>query len=100
MYRPDWWKPKGGPLVTDGRLAHLYLGALVPCACGLFGYSALGWGSACAFAFFVGWELLFPVLALIKPSWGGHHPFGDVSDLLAYAVGWCLGAATVLIARS
>jgi hypothetical protein len=98
IYTRAWWKPKPGALVTDGRLAHIYLGFGLATGPGLFGYGALVWGATITFPFFLGWELLFPLIDRIWPGHGGRHPFADVVDLVCFVLGWVAGAILVLVA--
>lgn len=100
VFRSIWWKPKPGPLVTDGRLAHVYLAAALALGPALFGPRILARSMVFVFPGFLGWELLFPLLRRIHKPWGGKHPFGDVVDFLAFLLGWLVGIFVVTWAWS
>jgi hypothetical protein len=98
VYRQGFWKPKPGPLVTDGRLAHVYLAEGLAVSTALFGRHAFLHCAPVCFFGFIGWELLFPVLHRVNPGWGGKHPFGDVVDLLSFFLGWFVGLVVLACA--
>lgn len=91
IFSSSWWKLKPEPIVTDARLAHVYLGAGLAMGPACFGLRVLLISMPIVLLGFVGWELLFPLLRRINPRWGGRHPFGDVIDLAAFVLGWAVG---------
>lgn len=97
VYHRVWWKLKPGPVVTDGRLAHVYLAACLATGPALFGTAALRASLNFILPGFVAWELLFPLLCRINEKWGGRHPFGDVIDLGAFLLGWAIGIWVVFL---
>jgi hypothetical protein len=88
------WRPKRGPVLTPGRVAHLGIGALVPClASALGGYEALGWACAGMAVGACAWEAITPALG----GWmRWTHRYGDVVDLLAFLIGLACGAGVGL----
>ena len=79
------WKPKRGPVLTRGRVAHLVAGALLVSLGGaLDGYSGLPIGMVMAVLLGFAWELSTPGLAR---RFGWDHHEGDVVDLAAYMLG-------------
>ena len=98
IFSSAWWRRKPGPIVTDARLAHVYLSSALAMGPALFGLPTLWRSALIVLPGFIGWELLFPFLRRINPRWGGHHPFGDVIDLVAFGCGWIVGAGVALLA--
>lgn len=90
------FRPKRGPVLTQGRVTHLLGGVLVPIAASqLWGYEGLGISGVFVVAAF-GWEAASVQLGK-RFKWP--HKFGDVIDLIAFVVGWCAGAVIGLVGR-
>ncbi len=81
------WRPKRGPVLTWGRATHLLVGTAVPTLAWLAGgYEALGWACAGTLLAACVWEIATPITGRWF-SWV--HRWGDVVDLLAFALGVC-----------
>lgn len=86
----SWWRPKGRPLVTAGRLFHACIAFGIVCAGGAFaGYEGIAVASITAVAGGWVWEAM-------SPAFDWPHPWGDVLDVCAFEVGQLAGVAVWL----
>lgn len=90
------WKRKPGPFVTWGRAAHAGVGTVLVVVGFLLGGDG-GAAAAVAAGATIGflWEKVTHRLAPYF-QWG--HPFGDLADALAFAIGGVSAALVVLFA--
>ena len=79
-----WWRPKPGPLLTQGRIIHALIGYAVTVSGGLLGYGGLA--IAGGGVVIVGW-----LWEAASPLFRWRHPWGDVIDFAAFEIGQIAG---------
>lgn len=89
------WRPKRGPVLRWGRLAHFVVAAAATLwSAHRGGYDGLGMASAAVLILAPLWELATVRLG----SWlRWSHRFGDVVDLIAFVLGWLVAAIVALV---
>lgn len=93
------FRPKHGPVLTQGRAIHfleglgvVFVAMLVAVLWGGSLYQGAAWGLIAVIVLAVLWEAATPLMA---KAFHWSHPFGDIVDLISFLLGAIIPAGLV-----